>query len=264
MGIDLRKLIEAVVVSKCPSCGRIVRYSGTLCPECNEKYTEERETACGVCGLSARECTCNTRELGVSKSFDRALYSVMFYDREFEVFGNLLYNLKRDTDRGSEKFFARELSAGIMKLMEERGLSPDKWYITYPPRTRKSRLDFGFDHAEGLCRRIAKYTGLKFEKKVLVHKGGKLQKDMISRRERIKNADASFRLSKNADAKGKRYLIVDDIITSGSTVGTCQELLLKAGAKEVFPVSVARTPRRRMSTDGKDTRSKPAKTAWFN
>ena len=262
MKISFKQIIEAVIVSKCPSCGRVVRYFGTICPECLEEYTEEKNAGCTVCGLPAGECTCSTRNLPLSKSFGKNLYSIMFYNTDHEVFNSLLFNLKRDMDRGSEKFFARELSAEILRLMSEKGLFCRDWCITYPPRTQDARLNYGFDQAEGLCRRISKYTGLQFEKNVLVNKSKKRQKNVKNLKGRAENAKDSFSLSKKADVKGKRYIIVDDVITSGSTVGACQELLLSAGAKEVFPVSVARTTQRALNPE--NTRSKPSPTAWFN
>ena len=41
--------------------------------------------------------------------------------------------------------------------------------------------------------------------------------------------------------RDKRLLIIDDIITTGSTVEKCESLLLEAGAAEVHPASLFRT-----------------------
>lgn len=41
--------------------------------------------------------------------------------------------------------------------------------------------------------------------------------------------------------KGKTVLIVDDIITTGATMNHCANAILKAGAKSVFGISIAKT-----------------------
>lgn len=253
-------LIERLIVSKCPSCGRVVKYSGTLCPECLFEYKKERAKICGVCRLPAWECICQNENLLSPKETSLNLRSLVFYDYENKIFMNLLYRLKRDTDRGAEKFFARELAAGISKIILEKSESCRDWRITYPPRTKNSKRKYGFDQSEGLARRISKYTGVGFEKDVFVHKGKALQKT-LSGKDRAKNAKSSYALSENADVKGKKYFIVDDVVTTGSTVGSCRMLLLKAGAAEALPVSVSKVCRTAKS-DEKALRSLP-QNAWF-
>ena len=41
---------------------------------------------------------------------------------------------------------------------------------------------------------------------------------------------------------GKNLLLVDDVITTGATVRECSRMLMKAGAKEVTVLSLARAP----------------------
>jgi predicted amidophosphoribosyltransferase len=40
---------------------------------------------------------------------------------------------------------------------------------------------------------------------------------------------------------GRRFLIVDDVMTTGATFNECAEVLLRAGAREVRVVALART-----------------------
>ncbi len=256
-------LFEALIVSKCPSCQELVRHRGTLCPECLEKYKEERETKCIYCGLSATECVCSTRDLKNSKYFEKSLHSYIFYDRELTVFQNLLFRLKKDGDRAAEVFFARELSAEIMKLAIQNRQHLGDWYVTFPPRSENARLDFGFDQSQGLAKRIARYTGMKYEKVIKRNRRAKTaQKDLGGAMRRV-NAEKMFYLDPKANVKGKKFVIIDDVITSGSTVLQCQKLLLKAGAKAAFPVSIAKTYFRGTGFDRSQKRRKRPDTTWF-
>jgi predicted amidophosphoribosyltransferase len=57
--------------------------------------------------------------------------------------------------------------------------------------------------------------------------------------ERLVNVAGAFRVADRAAIEGKRVLLVDDIITTGSTAAACAQALLDAGAESVFAVAVA-------------------------
>lgn len=251
-----KKIYEALVVSKCPACGEIVRYSGTLCDACLEKYKEEKKAECPYCKMTADMCVCNTRGLDFCGRLGRSMYSGSFYGSKYPVLQRTIFSLKQNCDRNSEKFFAREMSEEILKLLEENGESAGNWRITYPPRSRKSVLRYGFDHAKQLAQDISCRTGIKFEA-VFTHSGKTVQKE-LDRHDRIKNARKSFDIRKDVDAEGKSYIIVDDVITSGATMKRCQTLLLKNRADAAFPLSIAKTSGRGAGFD-RETRKKRRK-----
>ena len=63
---------------------------------------------------------------------------------------------------------------------------------------------------------------------------------------RMKGAEARranvlgvYRIFDGVDVKGKRVLLLDDILTTGATAGECARVLLSAGAKEVHCAAVA-------------------------
>ncbi len=58
--------------------------------------------------------------------------------------------------------------------------------------------------------------------------------------ERLKNLEDAFSVSPTTEIKGKRILLIDDIITTGSTLGECAKTLLNGGAKSVACFTLAR------------------------
>jgi ComF family protein len=58
--------------------------------------------------------------------------------------------------------------------------------------------------------------------------------------ERLKNLKEAFRVSPRADIKDKKILLIDDIMTTGSTLGECAKTLLNGGAKSVKCFTLAR------------------------
>lgn len=71
------------------------------------------------------------------------------------------------------------------------------------------------------------------------------QGEMPSARARAKNVVRAFALAEKRKARilGKRVVLVDDVLTTGATVGACTKALLKAGAASVSVVTLARVLR---------------------
>jgi ComF family protein len=62
----------------------------------------------------------------------------------------------------------------------------------------------------------------------------------LDRSERMENLHNAFRLRKNADVRGLRMLLVDDVLTTGATLNECARVLKRAGALSVHAATAAR------------------------
>ncbi len=226
---------EFLFVSKCPACGEIVRNRGDICPECAEEYRKEKEKPCPFCGFKATECVCSTRNLTFSDPAGASMHSLAFYASDRPTTEALIYSLKDSPDRSVVGFFAKELAEGIRKVLPD----PADWVITFPPRSKKSIRRIGFDHTKQLARRLARELGTDCES-VFYRRGGLPQK-FLDPVEREENAGRSYFLKRRAHVFGKKYIIIDDVITTGATTRRCQKLLKEKGA-EAFPVSITKTP----------------------
>lgn len=67
----------------------------------------------------------------------------------------------------------------------------------------------------------------------------------LSAKERFKNVKRAFALSEHYknEIKGKRILLIDDVYTTGATIKECSKALLKAGAGDVYALTLARVVR---------------------
>ena len=107
--------------------------------------------------------------------------------------------------------------------------------ITTVPLHMFSYLKRGYNHSELLARDVAKHEGNTF---VNLLKKTRLTKHQarLSRSERLKNVRNSFSLRKKylKTIADRDIVIVDDVVSTGSTANECAKLLKKQGAKRVF------------------------------
>ena len=62
----------------------------------------------------------------------------------------------------------------------------------------------------------------------------------LNREERLKNLKNAFKVPNADKVTGKTILLVDDVLTTGSTLHACAEALRKAGAKDIKVFTAAR------------------------
>lgn len=257
----LDTILRLVFVPKCVICADVILDEIEMCPECLEVWKGARLAKCPVCNKTARGCTCRTfHGLYTDKIGERSMSALAFYgkfgsdDLRDILVRRLVYSVKTADDRSAVNLCARELSADILKTILLAGDKPSEYTLTYPPRSRKRIKKYGFDHGRDLARRVSKYTGIPV-RELFKNKGRKTQKSLDSFA-RLSNANSSYELLKNADIKGK-YIIIDDVITTGATVNACARLLKEKGAELVYPACIARSKRKKRKL------RRPSSRPWF-
>lgn len=99
------------------------------------------------------------------------------------------------------------------------------------------RYQLGYNHSRELARSVAKRLSLPLDDTVLLKHRKTAQQHTISTQRRLRNLAGAFVAGENA--RGKRILLCDDVVTSGETLDECAAQLLSAGAVSVCAVTFA-------------------------
>lgn len=227
------KFLFYVSVPKCVCCGeRLEITDRALCRGCRAKYDDAIRRNCSICGKPLYECTCPNDFL--DSHYVHKIVKVFRYIIKDELPTNsLIYSLKRDNRRDVLAFLSEELANAIAFSIKE----PDKYLFTSVPRRARAIINYGFDHSEILSRAVAKKLNAKYEK-LLISRSKAEQKKAGDKLARLANVD--FRLRKKSiDLTGRNIIIVDDIVTSGASMGTSAMLLKGAGARRIVGAALA-------------------------
>ncbi|AEY64378.1 putative amidophosphoribosyltransferase [Clostridium sp. BNL1100] len=114
--------------------------------------------------------------------------------------------------------------------------------IIVPVPLHKSRQkQRGYNQAELMAEQIAKTLKIPCGKNLLIKSSATKSQSMLKRTERLLNLEDAFMAVNDGLIANKNILLIDDIVTTGSTVNQCCKALKQAGAERVIAGVIATT-----------------------
>ncbi len=111
--------------------------------------------------------------------------------------------------------------------------------MTWIPISEKRRRERGFDQVELLAQKMAQQLQLTAQAFLWKRRDNPQQSRISGEAQRRANVLGAYEAVQCDMLRGKRVLLLDDILTTGATAGECARVLLEAGAKEVHFAAVA-------------------------
>ncbi len=197
------------------------------CILCGKKLGRGEQDLCAECRISTPEWASRGRKLQFLDSWT----SVWYYN------GCIRASLLRYKFRNARHYAAGYGRLLAMKLLEEHPEGFD--LITWVPISSLRKIRRGYDQVELLAKAVGRELEMEpvgLLKKIRHNPPQSGMKDFSARRANVLGA---YRVKDPQALRGKRILLLDDIVTTGATVGECARVLLTAGAAEVHCGAVA-------------------------
>ena len=229
----LRRVMFYVTVPECVGCKEKLSVSDiALCHSCSKKHELLKTKNCSRCSNILSNCTCSNTYLEKHrvKRLIKA-YRYLITD-EISPSNNLIFSLKKETRRDVLHLLTGELELAIINS----GIDVNESCIfTNVPRRKKAIAQYGIDHAGRLSKSLAKRFGAEY--KSTLRSMTKREQKGMKFDDRKKNA--AFSQKGKYDLKGKTVFLIDDIVTTGSSMAASADILYRMGAKAVIGVAVA-------------------------
>lgn len=236
----LKRTSEYVFVPTCVFCGvrlpsrkSSVPLDNVFCEVCAEKYKRAQGENCAVCNKSLDACLCSNDFM--KKNGLANLVKVFYYrpNDEDAVQDGLIYTLKRTKNQRAVDFCVDSLEKTIRKLLPNF----ETYTVTYAPRSKKAIRIHGHDQSALIARELARRLSLPFES-TLVRDPRATEQKFLERDARLRNMRGRYRIKQGMDLTGKKYLLFDDVVTSGATMLSAAKALRHEGASRVIGVTV--------------------------
>ena len=234
-----RRIVDTILPPRCLACGDIVGDPGAVCPSCWRAIDFIEAPMCDCCGLpfaydSGAGALCGAC-LADRPSFARAR-SVMTYD---DASRPLVLAFKHADRTDVAPAFGRWLARAGMTLLEDADA------IVPVPLHRRRLLARRYNQAALLARAVARVSAKPMLVDALVRRRATPSQGRMNRAQRTRNVQGAFavRETRLGDVRGRRILLVDDVLTTGATLNACASAILHGGAAQVDALTLARVVR---------------------
>ncbi len=229
---------------KCINCNidLPVKQEIEFCESCFSKLEFiENDKCCKRCGAKLKTsnlclaCKSNKREFKLARS-------VMEYDG---ITAKLIKTFKYKNKPYMSRTFGKLLALKFESL---------NWkvdFATFVPITKKKEKKRGFNQARLLAEEFSKTANVSIEKDILIKKQDTKEQASLGFKDRQENLRKTFKVTNKDKVRGKIILLIDDVFTTGATANACSLAFKKAGAKEVYVLTVASTTRKILGLEDK-------------
>jgi ComF family protein len=229
-----RHILDFALPPRCPGCGTVVGQVDDFCPECWTTVDFLGASGCVTCGLplEATDAEYCAACLAQPPRITRTRAAVAYDDIPKQIAIRLKYGRKVGLARTMARFMAPLVEAGG----EDRILVP-------VPLHRWRLWNRGFNQSGLIARELSRRLEIPSDMSALVRWRTTPPLKGMSVSQRRRAVTGAFKVARPGAVTGKTIILVDDVLTTGSTAEACAKALRKAGASRIELITWARVIR---------------------
>lgn len=206
-------IINLLFPNKCPYCSDIIEYNQFACENCKSKFPKEIYFTYAKGGYKC-----------VTPFIYKDIYKKAVHQFKFKNCGS----------------YARQLSYPLSESIIKNYVDESFDFVTCVPMHKKSLKKRGYNQAELLAKECAERLNLPYAETLIKFKENQPQHTLPTA-QKAENVKGVYKITDKMLVKGKRILIIDDIITTGHTLGECAKILAEAESKQISCAAICMT-----------------------
>ncbi len=219
----------------CLLCDSVSHQLIPLCEDCEADLPWLREY-CSQCALPLPK----QQALCADCTHNPPLFSKVIAPLQFAFpVDTLISRFKYQQNWPYGQLLSALLIRHLSYYFDEGGQRPD--LILAVPLAKRRQRQRGYNQAQMVCDWLAKSLQLANPQQLLLRTRETISQQGLSAKERRDNLHNAFQITQPEQIKDKHIVLVDDVLTTGTTCSIISDLLIKQGAARVEVYCLART-----------------------
>ncbi len=230
----IKNLLQLIYPNKCLSCQEVISYDANFCPSCWQSLEYIKSPFCKICAFPFELQIITTEKICANcltkkQYFDETI-AIYCYN---ETIGKAIANFKYRDQTYFAKIFAKNL-----KNIAQQQINQSDIICAVPIHYNKLKIR---QFNQSIL--LAKFLDNKKLIHDLIYKiADKKSQVKLTKKQRLKNLKNSFKINPRYEKKlkDKTVILVDDVITTGTTINSVAKILKQNGAKKIIVLAIAR------------------------
>lgn len=209
-----------------------------LCAACNKKLSIDEESLCSECLGNIEYTNESLLKIQFNNHFCSTdvsgIYAMLIF-RNDGITHKLIHSFKYGGSFRNAEFSGKLLGKSLIS----KHPFTDTDIIVPVPLHRLKKYERGYNQSDYIAKGITQVTGIPGKRNLLKRIRNTKTQTRLNKDERINNVKDAFKAFRQSEVSDKTILLVDDVMTTGSTLAEAARTLKAAGCKKVYAATVA-------------------------